>query len=124
MTRKGKKFEWTEDEIGFLKKNYGDLSLDDIGFALGISHSTVRLKAIEIGLENRNARRVCEWTEERVGYLKDHYDTDTLWDISQHVGFSVPTVKKKADELGLRRPDTYRPSDFNRRYVKDYKNVV
>jgi len=124
MKRKGKKYEWNDDEIGFLKKNYGDMSLDDIGFALGISHSTVRHKASELGLGSTNARKLCQWTEDKVEYLKAHYDTDTLWDISRHVGFSVPTVKKKADELGLRRPDTYRPSDFNRRYVKDYKKAI
>lgn len=120
MKRIGKRFAWSEYDIGFLRLNYGDLTLEDIGRVLGCSFTTVRMKAIEIGLVHRQACRAAVWTDSQIACLKENYPTTTLADLAQLIGYSGVTIQKKAKELGLRRADGYRVQNFNRRYVRDY----
>ena len=99
------------------------MTLEEIGRAIGVSFTTVRLKAIALGLSIQSVRFKCKWSDEQLEWLKENYPTKPLCDLAQHIGYSIPTVQKKALELGLKRSDDYNKKKFYRRYVKDYKSM-
>lgn len=43
------------------------------------------------------------WNEEKEQFLKENYAFKTNGNLAKHLGFSVPSVKKKAYELGLKK---------------------
>lgn len=122
MKKVSGKYVWDENEIEFLRANYGVICNEDLGMRLGVSHATVRLKAIELNIEKKIATKTCVWTDEKLEYLREHYPYDTLSDVADHVGFSTYTVKKKVMELGLAKDDSFKKSNFYNRYVKNYKH--
>ena len=122
MRREKHRYVWDDDDIALLKENFHRMTYDELATLLKVSECTVRHKAAELGMKRSAGRTLCVWTDEKIEYLRSHYDTDTLWDISQAVGFSCPTVKTKAVQLGLKRPPTYDRNGFARRYVKNYKH--
>ena len=58
------------------------------------------------------------WSDEDVKYLREPPNSD----IGTYLGISPMTVKKKADELGLRKNKGFRSCDFSYRYVR--KGVI
>ena len=46
------------------------------------------------------------WNEEREQFLKENYAYKTNGNLANRLGISVPSVKKKAYELGLKQ-DTF-----------------
>ena len=124
MTRKGHRFDWSDEEIACLTESFGIISLDDIGRRLGVSSTTVRMKAIELGLEKKSSLRYCKWTDKQIEYLKENYPTEPLSDLSLAIGFSYGTIQRKAQELGLKRAEDYDRNAYNRRYTKKYRNIV
>lgn len=122
IKKRVKKFVWSDDEIAYLRENCDSMPYEDIGRKLGVSHTTVRLKALELGLSRPRYTKTVEWTDDRIAYLREHYADEPTTDISEHIGISQPTVKRKAEELGLRKSDTYDVRNYARRLVKNYKN--
>ena len=47
----GKRFEWTDEKIQYLREHYATETADDIADVLGCSDSTVSYKAKALGLE-------------------------------------------------------------------------
>ena len=43
------------------------------------------------------------WNEEKEQFLKENYAFKTNGNLAKHLGISVPSVKKKAYELGLKK---------------------
>lgn len=49
--------------------------------------------------------RVCRlWTAEDDAYLAANYATAPLWQMSKHLDRTIPSLKKRAQFLGYRRP--------------------
>ena len=117
------KITLTEEQERFLRENYEKMPLDDIAAEICVSAPTVRMKAIALGLKKNAEVRKCKWTKEQLAWLRKNYPNKTLSDCAQHIGYSVPTIQKKALELGLKKSKDYSVKKFYRRYVKDYKNV-
>jgi len=114
--------EWTKEEVRYLRENYRDTSLADMGFHLHVAPSTVRNKLILMGLDTDNSRRVRRmWTKDELEYLRENYPTMTAIDIADHIGCSNTTVSNKAKELGLKKSPEFRRTDFHRRYVASYR---
>ena len=109
----------------YLKRNYGKKTLDEIGRKLHISAPTVKFKALELGLEIQDVtRKRSSWSEQQIKCLIENYPTTTLSDLVDKIGFSMPTIRKKAIELGLKRAEGYSVRNFNNRYVSNYKHKV
>lgn len=115
---------WTDKMLDYLKENIGNMAYDDIALKLGISHTTVRLKAKKLGLLHQKRTNAVQWTDEQIEYLIKNYPTHTLGDLATVIGFSIGPVRKKAAELGLKHVDAYKTKDFYRRYVKKYRKAV
>ena len=48
-----------------------------------------------------NTNEAIEWTEERLDYLRQNYQTETNEQLAEHFGISMRTVRRKAKKLGL-----------------------
>lgn len=118
------KHEWSELELNYLRDNAGRLSYEEIGWALGVSDTTVRCKAIALGLKHKKYRgnRSRVWTEEELAYLREHFPVESATDIADHFGVSYTTVRVKALELGLEKAPEYSKNQFQNRYVNSYKH--
>lgn len=121
MIRVNRKYVWNEEDIAFLRENYGVIAQDDIALKLGVSQTTVRLKAIELGIADRRLKAKCDWTDEKIEYLKLHYANETNIDIARHIGFSPGTVVRMAVALDLRKSPRFDKRDYYNRYVRNYK---
>ncbi len=45
----------------------------------------------------------CTWTVAQEGYLREHYATGDLAEMSEHIGKSIKSIQVRASSLGLRR---------------------
>ena len=117
------KITLTKAQEDFLRENYEKMTLDEIAAEICVSAPTVRMKAIALGLKKNAEVRKCKWTKEQLAWLRKNYPNKPLCDLADHLGYSFPTIRKKALELGLKKSENYSVKKFYRRYVKDYKNV-
>ena len=62
------------------------------------------------------------WTEEQVGYLREHWAQDSLADIAYYLRISPGVVKSKARELGLQKSEDWSRRRYYNRYVRNYSN--
>lgn len=123
MKTKGKEYIWEDEDLEFLRQHHRKLSIDEIGWHLGCSAPVVRKKALSLGLTYDRPKEYKTWTDEQLRILRDGYPTKTLSDLATAIGYSIPTVKKKAVELGLQRAEDYSVKNFWRRYVSGYKHT-
>ena len=112
---------WTDEMLDFLKENVGKMAYDDIAIKLGISHTTIRLKAKQLGLVHQKMSMTAKWSQEQLDYLIKNYPTSTIGDLATAIGFSEGPVKNKVKELGLKRSPDYSYKNFYRRYTSKYK---
>ena len=122
MERKGRKYVWADGDVEYLVRNYGVLAMDDIGRHLGVSHTTVRLKAMELGLASSRKHHRCVWTQEQLDYLRRRYSVESDIDLAERIGFSPGTVTRMAQRLGLTKSRDYDSRAYRRRYVGTYRN--
>ena len=116
--------KWTDEMLDFLKDNIGHMAYDDIAMKLGISHTTIRKKARQLGLVHPKMTTASQWSQEQIDYLIKNYPTHTLGDLATGTGFSIGTVRNKAKELGLKRAEDYDYKKFYRRYISKYSKTA
>lgn len=122
MKRVGKKLEWSDEDIEILKQNADKLSFFDIGLMLGISSTSVRSKAIELGIAHSYGfNQGVVWTDEMVAYLRENYATTPVSDMADYLKVSPGTIDRKAEKLGLKK-DKGAKKVYVARYVQHYKN--
>ena len=112
---------WTESDLEYIRENYRDMTLMDMGIHIGVAGSTVRDKMLSMGLEPnhyRKNRRV--WTEEEISFLKENFPTMSAIDLADKFGVSSTSVSTKAKELGLRKSPEWSKNLYYRRYVNRY----
>lgn len=117
--------EWTDEEKRYLRENYRDTALVDLGFHLHVAASTVRTQLRRMGLDtdsSRRARRI--WTKEELDFLKANFSFMSAIDIADHIGCSNTTVSNKARELGLKKNPGWSKNDYHNRYVGNYSGKI
>lgn len=62
------------------------------------------------------------WSPEQEAYLREHFPTDAICDIADHLGFSAPVVSRMAKKLRLRRKKGFTLAQFRNRYVSNYRH--
>lgn len=62
------------------------------------------------------------WTDEELDYLRKEYPLGVISDIAEHIGVSDGVIRKKVEELGLKRSPDYSRSVYQNRWVKRYKS--
>ena len=124
MTKVGRKYVWDDSEVEYLRNNIDEFSFEDIGMAIGVSSTTVRIKAIELGLVKSRSVRACRWSAEQIEFLRDNFPTRPFSDLEAHIGYSYGTILRKANELGLKRAEGYDKNGFRGRYTQKYNKKV
>lgn len=92
---------WNDEELEFLRKNYGVLSLEEIGQTLNRSIPSIKHKA-----ERNNIRSVCraeqKWTDQQIQYLIENYKDKTNKELAEILHKTKVAVDMKANNLGLK----------------------
>lgn len=120
-----KMIEWGSDKLNFLRENYESMTYEEMAGVLGISTTAVHNKCYSMGLLRKRGGinpRVHVWTEEETAYLVANFADEAGTDIADYLGVSVPTVQRKARELGLKKSPMFSKMKYNGRYVKNYKH--
>lgn len=63
------------------------------------------------------------FTKEQEDYMRAHYPTEATCDIAERFRVSPPVVKRKAEEMGLVKSESYDQRNFHNRWVKTYKDI-
>lgn len=96
MTRR----KWNEEELQFLRENYGVLSLEEIAEKLNRTIPSIKHKA-----ERNGIKSVCKseqrWTDEQVRYLIKNYKLKTNKELAKILHKTKVAVDIKANNLGL-----------------------
>ena len=58
------------------------------------------------------------WTDEMIQTIRDLYPTTPSCDIADMLGVSDDTVRRKANELGVKHDDSFRTQNFRGRYTR------
>ena len=115
--------KWTDEMVSYLLENQ-EKSSWELGRHLGVSDAAVRSQFKRLGIGRSFHKQGYEWTPEKDAYLKEHWPDDAGCDIAEALGTCYGTVKKRADELGLRKSKDYNTYKFHNRWCKDYKHSI
>lgn len=110
---------WTEEMVDFLKSNL-NLTYYKLSQALGVSDTCIRAKVKELGLIQGYKSTARVWKPEEIQYLVKHYPNGTMSDIADYLGITAGTVKRKVDELGLKKAAGWDKHSYRNRYVGKY----
>jgi hypothetical protein len=100
---------WTEEEVEYLKENYGTVSAREIAETLGRGLPGLHSKAATLGLDGRvghwsHAKRVGAWTKEEIEFLKANYLTLGAEACARQLGRTKAAVHGKIRKVGGGRP--------------------
>ena len=93
---------WTEEDIEFLKANYGKMKAKEIAKAIGRTEGAVMTRAYLLGL-NSELEKVPTWTGEDIEFLKANYGKMTNDEIAKAIGRTERAVRDWLHRLGLSR---------------------
>lgn len=86
---------WTDEQIQYVKANYGRVSAQEMSRVLGKSKAAIHTKASQdLGLRDPNWGAY-EWTAEEDQYLLDNYPAKKQKEIAQQLGRSVAQVTRR-----------------------------
>ena len=58
------------------------------------------------------------WTDDMIQTIRDLYPTTPSCDIADMLGVSDDTVRRKANELGVKHDESFRTQNFRGRYTR------
>ncbi|WP_312908702.1 hypothetical protein [Tissierella praeacuta] len=89
--------KWNDDEIQYLKDNYGTKNIEEIEKKLKRSRNSIFKKAKRLNLTNTMKK----WKEEDINYLIEKWGHEPMEKISKQLNRSNNAIKKKAIQLQL-----------------------
>lgn len=87
--------KWTEEEITYLKNNYGKMSVRDLQL-LGRTKVAMQNKAHKLNLTGYR-----QWSKKDEDYLMDSWGTVSMATIAKNLGRTKGAVQQKASKSGL-----------------------
>lgn len=91
---------WTQQQIQYLKDNYGKITVTEIGKALDRTDYSVQWKASQLKLY-----RTRPWAKLEEDYVKEYYESSKTRDIAKQLDRSVLAVTCRANKLGIYKPE-------------------
>ncbi len=98
------KKNWTQQEMQYLKENWGQASLAQIMQSLDRTEDSVMRKARRLGLnvnKSEEDKLKKRWSEEEDNFIIENYRVLTVEVISKRLGRTVPAIRKRALALGV-----------------------
>lgn len=89
---------WNEQELAFLRQNYGKLTIKQIAKELGRTFASIMGKAKVLGLMTTTQ----DWSQEEVQYLQENYGRIPTSEIMANLGRNPFSIYVKANKLGLK----------------------
>lgn len=118
-----KKRTWTQEEIDYIRENYGKISGQEIADHLGINRRLLVTEAQRHGIRSPRNR---DWKSSDLRILRERFPTGDLSQLSKDLGRTLPAIKAKARQLGLRRKKEM-DAETTKRFIELYpttKNAV
>ena len=88
--------QWKENEIDYLRDNYGIISLSELADYFGTTINSVKRCA-----ERHNIKSARAWTDEEIIFLQKHYKDMTYKELSSYLQRSKSAIDLKINRLGL-----------------------
>ncbi|OQY09293.1 MAG: hypothetical protein B6I28_03370 [Fusobacteriia bacterium 4572_132] len=96
---KGAGKKWKEEEIEFLKKNYEEMTYEELGKKISRTKSSVSRKVISLGL--KKVKRKNNWTQREIKFLKENISSINYNQIANKLNRSAQACRTKAHDLNL-----------------------
>lgn len=93
--------EWSESDDKFLIENYTVMPSPQIAMALHRSISSIRHRAVRLGITVPNPPSHPEWTATEDEFLRTHYATMTAPELAQYLRRDIRNIRKRAVKLNL-----------------------
>lgn len=91
------KLNWTDEMVALLKELYPNETIEKVAYLLGVGKTSVKNKAVELGLEKGIKR---EWLE-KVDEVRKLNSTHSISEIAKTLGISERTVSRIKAYLNL-----------------------
>lgn len=101
---------WTQEELEFIKNNYGKMTAQELADQLGRTESSVTHKLVRHEIKSPR-----EWSDDELQYIKDHYKDMTNSEIAKALGRTKAAVDLKINRLGLVKSKYH----YNHAFFKD-----
>ena len=89
---------WTKDKISYLVDNYFKYTNTQLASKLGVSISTIKRKAVELGLNKCNK---INWDSSHDQELSELYHVKTNKELAEHFNVGITYIKTVINRLGL-----------------------
>lgn len=97
----GKRFNFTQNDIDYIKGNYNDLSYEAIAEKIGCHKDQVRYQVRQLNLKKHGGSQ--PWTKTEEDFLRLHYIDKTDGWIGDQLKRTDVSILKKRVKLGLKR---------------------
>lgn len=93
--------KWTKEEIDYIKRDWGKVTVDEMAKELNRSYDSIMSKAYKLGKNVNKGNRQKRWSKEEVDYLEDTWGTLSVTRISTHLKRTEQAILSKVNELKL-----------------------
>lgn len=88
--------QWKENEIKYLKENYGIVSLSELA-----NYFNTTINSVKRCAERYNIKSSRAWTDKEIAFLQEHYKDMTYKELSMYLQRSKSAIDIKINRLGL-----------------------
>lgn len=107
---------WTYKELDILRLNYGRMSDEELAKKLKRTPGAVQTRANLIGIQKPKEEF---WTPQKIKLLTDFYDLMFNRNLALWLGVNERTLRRKANELGLKKSEAFYKRKGGRSCCKD-----
>lgn len=100
---------YTQDDLEYIKKNYNNMTAQELAVKLNKSVGSINNATRKIGLIKQYHK---PWSFDEIEYLKNNYIEKTSEEIGMHLNRSVHSVNAERDKLGLIRNESWSDKDI------------
>lgn len=117
---------WTNQEIQFLTKNWGQIPLKQVMEQLDRTEDSVMRKARRLGLNVRKLEEEMlkrKWSAGEDNFILENYKSQNILKISQHLHRTVSAIRKRALYLGV-SDKVVRWSESEEEFLKEKWGII
>jgi hypothetical protein len=93
--------KWKQEELDYLKNNYGVITLSEISLHLNRTEISVEKRAYRLIAAGELSYNKVQWTKEQAKQLKDGYEKLSIATLMELLNKSARQIHQKAYKLGI-----------------------
>lgn len=98
----GKIFNWTDEELTFLRDNYRKYRYVELASILKKSKKSIEIKITRLGLTPKGVTHK-RWLKAEDHFLMNHFEEYTDFELGQKFNCTIRNVRERLAELKLKR---------------------